>query len=146
MQRGQAETVMSGDRNPANLFSITPDGTEAVVMVPIAAGGVEQREFDFVSLETGQVSKRVAAPANAKGAMITPDGQNIAFRRHERGVDNVWLQPVSGGAPIRLTDFHLSRTTSQGILSVAWSPNGKRFGLSRVFFKGDVVLLHDQGK
>ncbi len=61
-------------------------------------------------------------------------------------MDNIWLQPVTGGAPIRLTDFHLSRSTDQRINAVKWSPDGKRFGLTRELSKGNVVILQDQSR
>jgi len=80
---------------------------------------------------------------DASRATIVPGGQNIAFLRRERGVDNVWLQPITGGAPIQLTDFHLSRSTYQNISAVAWSPDGKHIGISRRLSKGDVVILRD---
>jgi eukaryotic-like serine/threonine-protein kinase len=146
MQGGEATVLVSGDRNPDVHFSITPDGKEAVVSMSVSGREGDQKEFDFFSLDTGQITKRVTAPADALGAMITPDGQNIAFSRHERGVDNLWLQPVAGGAPIRLTDFHLSRAISETILAKAWSPNGKRFGITRRFYKSDVVILQEQNK
>jgi serine/threonine protein kinase len=140
MQGGQAQTLVGGDRLPDNQFSVTPNGKEAVVGIPLAEG---RREFDFISLETGQVTKRIPVDGDASRATIVPGGQNIAFLRRERGVDNVWLEPITGGAPIQLTDFHLSRSTYQNISAVAWSPDGKHIGISRRLSKGDVVILRD---
>jgi Tol biopolymer transport system component len=146
MQGGRAEILISGDRHPVNNFSLTPDGKELVVFMPSQGNVANQHEFDFFSIETGQTTRRIPARPNAARPMITPDGQNIAFYIHERGVDNLWLQPIAGGSPIRLTDFHLVRSTSQAISTYAWSPNGKRLGVARRLSKGDVVLLQDQNK
>jgi Tol biopolymer transport system component len=140
MQGGQSQTLVGGDRLPDNQFSVTPNGKEVVVGIPLAEG---RREFDFFSLETGQVTRRIPVDGDASRAMIVPDGQNIGFLRRERGVDNVWLQPVSGAPPSQLTDFHLSRSTSQNISAVAWSPDRKHIGISRRLAKGDVVILRD---
>jgi serine/threonine protein kinase len=140
MQGGQPQTLVGGDRLPNNQFSVTPNGKEVVVEMPLAEG---RHEFDFFSLETGQVRRRIPVDGDASRTMITPDGQNIGFLRRERGVDNVWLQPVTGGAPIQLTDFHLSRSTHQNISAVAWSPDGKHIAISRRSYKGDVVILRD---
>jgi eukaryotic-like serine/threonine-protein kinase len=145
MQGGPATVLINADRNPHPSFGITPDGKDVVVLVSVADRQAA-KEFAFVSLETGEISRRVAAPADASSATITPDGQNIAFTGHERGVDNLWLQPLAGSDPVRLTDFHLSRTTNELILARAWSPNGKRFALVRRFYRSDVVLLQEQSK
>jgi serine/threonine protein kinase len=144
LQGGKSEMLVSHDRHPDDQFSITPDGKELVVLM--RASGKESQEFDFVSIESGQITKRIPAGESARGALIMPDGQNIAFVIHERGVDNLWLQPVAGGSPQRLTDFHLARSTSQSIQSYAWSPDGKHLAMTRRLSKGDVVLLQDQNK
>ena len=73
---------------------------------------------------------------------LTPDGKAIGYLKRER-VRNIWLQPVAGGSPTRLTDFHLSKSTAQKIISFAWSPNGKRLAMTRSFAKGDVIILQD---
>jgi len=142
-QGGKPEVLVSADRNPGDWFSILPDGREAVVAVSSTG---EAREFDFFSLETKQVTRRVPGQSDAFGAWITPDGRNIAFARREHGVDNLWLQPVAGGAPHPLTDFRLSRSTDQKIRGFAWSPNGKRFAITRFLSRGDAVILRDQNQ
>jgi Tol biopolymer transport system component len=91
--------------------------------------------IDFISIESGEVSRRIPIPPDAVGAFLSPDGQKVAYYRRERGVHNLWQQPVRGGDPLRLTDFHLSRATNQTILAFAWSPDGKRFGITRNFSK-----------
>ena len=144
MQGGRAEILVSRDRHPDNQFSITSDGKELVIIV--RASGTEGPEINFLSIDTGQVTKRIPITESAERSKVTPDGQNIAFVIRERGVDNLWLQPVAGGVPHRLSDFHLARSTSQGIQSYAWSPDGKRLAISRRLSKGDGVLLQDQNK
>jgi serine/threonine protein kinase len=145
MKGGRSELLIGGDRKPDDPFSITPDGKQVVVSTVAKRGGAKPVEFEFVSIQTGEVTRRIPWDGG-RGATITPDGHNIAFKRHERGVDIIWLWPVTGGAPIRLTDFHLSRSTDQRINAVKWSPDGKRFGLTRELSKGDVVILQDQNR
>jgi Tol biopolymer transport system component len=36
---------------------------------------------------------------------FTPDGKSLAYVATERGVSNIWAQPLAGGAPKQLTDF-----------------------------------------
>jgi eukaryotic-like serine/threonine-protein kinase len=144
MQGGKAEILVSRDRHPDNQFSITSDGKELVVIM--RAQVKEGPEINFLSIDTGQVTRRIPIAESAERSQVTSDGKNIAFLIRERGVDNLWLQPVAGGEPNRLTDFHLTRSTSQGIQSYAWSPDGKRLAIARRLSKGDVVLLQDQNK
>ena len=144
MQGGKAEILVSRDRHPDNQFSITSDGKELVVIM--RAQVKEGPEINFLSLDTGQVTRRIPIAESAERSQVTSDGKNIAFVIRERGVDNLWLQPVAGGNPNRLTDFHLARSTSQGIQSYAWSLDGKRLAIARRLSKGDVVLLQDQNK
>jgi eukaryotic-like serine/threonine-protein kinase len=146
MKGGRSELLIGDDRKPDQLFSITPDGKQLVVLTLAKQGSAKPNEFEFVFIQSGEVTRRIPADADADGAVITPDDQNIAFRRHERGVDNIWLQPVAGGAAMKLTDFHLSRSTSQTISAAKWSPDGKRFGLTRRLSKADVVILQDQSR
>ena len=53
-------------------------------------------------------------------ACFSPDSRTIAFRRTERsGVEDVFLLPVSGGEPRRVT------FDNRGISGIAWRPDGK---------------------
>jgi Tol biopolymer transport system component len=146
MKGGRSELLIGDDRKPDYGFSISPDGEQLVAITVAKLGSTKPNEFEFVSLQTGEVTRRIPVDGDASGATITPDAQNIVFHRRERGLDNVWLQPVTGGSPIRVTDFHLSGATSQFIFAVKWSPDGKRFGLTRYLAKGDVVVLQDQNR
>ena len=145
-QGGHAEILINGDRQPGNQFSITRDGKELLAIMRVAGENGERNEFAFVSLETGQITKRIPAEGDAEAPVMTPDGQGIAFIRRERGLYNLWIQPIAGGAAFRYSDFHLSRSTNQRINAYAWSNDGKRLGITRIFYTGDVVVLQDQGK
>jgi len=48
---------------------------------------------------------------------MTPDGHSVALRLRERGVDNIGLQPVWGGA-------------------APWSPDGRQIGVARRIWNG----------
>ena len=65
----------------------------------------------------------------------TPSGDAITYLDHANGVANLWLQPISGGTPHRLTNF-----TSGNIYSFDWSTNGKLL-YSRGLTTADVVLI-----
>ena len=73
---------------------------------------------------------------------FTPDGQAIAFAGlDEQGVANLWVQPLNGSSPRKITDFKRDR-----IFDFGWSPDGKQLALSRGQTARDVVLLNDTGR
>ena len=67
----------------------------------------------------------------------TPSGDAITYLDHANGVANLWIQPVNGVAPHRLTSF-----TSGNIYSFDWSKGGKLV-YSRGLTTADVVLIKE---
>ena len=67
---------------------------------------------------------------------FTPDGKSVAYTIRENGMDNVWVQPLSGSAGHPITDFK-----SEQIWSFRLSPDGKSLAVLRGHFDSDVVLL-----
>ena len=55
---------------------------------------------------------------------VSPDGSLVAFSANTTGHYELWLQPVNGGAPRRVTN--LGRT----VRSVAWAPDGSRLAFT----------------
>ena len=80
----------------------------------------------------------VPGPAAFSGFHFTPDGKAIAILIEEKGVDNIWIQPIDGSKGHQLTHFD-----SLQIQDFRWSPDGKRLAVIRSDYSGDVVLLHD---
>ena len=70
----------------------------------------------------------------------TPDGKFLTYVDHRGGIDNIWGQPVDGGAPKQLTNFEDSL-----ILSFDWMKDGGLVA-SRGVIMSDVVLIEDAGK
>ncbi len=69
---------------------------------------------------------------------FTPDGKALALLLEEKGVDNIWIQPLDGSKGHPLTDFK-----SKFISDFRWSRDGKRLAVLRHTYAGDVVLLYD---
>src|SRR5215208_2971826 len=67
----------------------------------------------------------------------TPDGQFLVYVDHSGGVDNLWGQPITGGAPKQLTKFENSR-----IFAFAWLKDGSLV-TSRGVSTSDVILIKD---
>jgi len=82
----------------------------------------------------------VPGPAAWNGFHFTPDGKAVALLIEEKGVDNIWEQPLDGSKGHQITHFD-----SQQIQDFRWSPDGKRLGVIRTDYSGDVILLHDTG-
>ncbi|MBZ5598589.1 MAG: protein kinase [Acidobacteriia bacterium] len=91
-----------------------------------AAGGAPLHQFDVLPQQYGKFR-------------FTPDGQALAYTvTDDRGVGNLWAQPLTGGAPAQITDFK-----SDKIFDYAWSRDGKQLAVSRGQTARDVVLLTD---
>jgi len=79
-----------------------------------------------------------ANPRISGGVQFTPDGKAVAYPIREKGVDNLWVQPLDGSAGHQITHF-----TSDEIDTFHWSPDGKSLVLLRGHSESDVVLLQE---
>jgi Tol biopolymer transport system component len=68
----------------------------------------------------------------------TPDSKNVTYIDQKAGVDNVWAQPIDGGAASQITNFVDSR-----IFAFDWSRTGT-LAASRGLITSDVVLIADK--
>ncbi|HEX8764898.1 MAG TPA: protein kinase [Candidatus Acidoferrum sp.] len=79
------------------------------------------------------VDQRAARPLE-----FTPDGKAVAYTVHEKGVDNLWLQPLDSSPCRQLTHF-----TSERIAQFAFSLDGSQIAFERGHTESDAVLLRD---
>jgi Tol biopolymer transport system component len=94
-----------------------------------ATGGLPVHQFDVLNGKEGNLR-------------FTPDGRGIAYAiTDDRGVGNLWVQPLAGGPPKQITDFKADK-----IFDYGWSHDGKQLAVSRGRTSRDVVLLTDTGK
>lgn len=100
---------------------------------PLALINVESK--DASSTRFLKAHENVTFPAG-----FTPDGKGVAYRFIENGVENIWEQPLDGGAGHQLTHFRTDR-----IRFFKWSPDGKALAVVRTKIEANVVLLHDAG-
>jgi Tol biopolymer transport system component len=99
--------------------------------------------ISLFSLVSGQVLRVFEYDPRHRGQLrFSPDGKGIVYPVREKGVDNLWLQPLDGGPGRRLTNFG-----SLKIYSYQWSPEGKSLALVRGDSPSDLVLIQNsQGK
>jgi Tol biopolymer transport system component len=79
-----------------------------------------------------------ASHYSGRPLQFTPDGKSIAYAIRQNGVDNVWMQPLSGSTGYPITDFK-----SEQIWSFRLSPDGKSLAVLRGHWDSDVVLLQE---
>src|SRR5258708_6061474 len=95
--------------------------------------------LSLVSLDSGQVLRIFEYDPRHRGQpRFSPDGKGIVYPVREKGVDNLWLQPLDGGPAPKLTNF-----TSLKIYSYQWSPDGKSLALERGDSPSDLVLIQN---
>jgi eukaryotic-like serine/threonine-protein kinase len=70
---------------------------------------------------------------------FAPDGKSLAYIVREKGVDNIFVQPLDGSPGRQVTNF-----TSEEISQFQWSPDGKTLAVARVQNTSDVVLLREK--
>ena len=69
---------------------------------------------------------------------FAPDGKGVAYMVREKGVDNLWLQPLGGGTHRQLTHFKKNK-----VFRFAYSPDSSKIAVETGELESDAVLLHD---
>jgi serine/threonine protein kinase/Tol biopolymer transport system component len=131
--------------------ALSPDGKRLVFNADISDPKGPSTKLAVVDLDaTAAQSPRLLDPDRrlvggigsgnfASNFAFMPDGKTLAYVIRDKGVDNVWAQPLDGGAGKQLTNF-----TSDHILKFAWSPDGKTLAVVQVHTVSDVVLLQEK--
>lgn len=103
----------------------------------------EQRDILILSSVDGTLVRSFRVPQSSTvsntlnfGARWTPDGRSVAYIVNEKGVSNIWLQPIDGSSPKKLTNF-----TNGSIYHFAYSMDGSRLYLARGNQIRDAILI-----
>ncbi len=93
-----------------------------------------------VPLEGGEPLKRFRIPPSVGSRVVRwmPDGTALAYIANVEDVSNIWLQPINGSSPKKLTNFDFGQ-----ISYFDWSFDGKQIAFSRERTSNDVVLIND---
>ncbi len=78
-------------------------------------------------------------PPSATGFSWTADGKAVGLIVAERGIDNVWIQPIDGSKGHKVTNYK-----SDNVLDFKWAPDGKSLAVLRYHTSADVILLQDR--
>jgi eukaryotic-like serine/threonine-protein kinase len=131
IEGGTAETIIKA---PAEPYALSPDGKTIATF--------EVRESDHTtilalySLEDGKKSTLEFDPRGLPSLAFLPSGKAVAYIVREKGVDNLWEQPLDGTPRRQLTHF-----TAERIASYAFSKDGTQLGIRRGHSESDAVLL-----
>jgi eukaryotic-like serine/threonine-protein kinase len=132
---GQPERVTKDFAEFNAGFDVARDGK--TVVLSTYDFKAQRPTISLVSLDSGQVLRMFEYDPRHQGQpRFSPDGKGIVYPVREKGVDNLWLQPLDGGPGRQLTNFG-----SLKIYSYQWSPDGKSLALVRGDSPSDLVLI-----
>ncbi len=124
---------------------VSPDGTLVVYARSDREGPSMKRRWVVQRLGGGAIMREFEVPLNDNGLTAqqlgwTPDGRAFTFVHNTTGnVQNVYVQPLSGGAPVQLTHFDSEPAM---VAAYAWSRDGKKFAITRARYNDtDVVMF-----
>jgi len=130
---GPFETIIKSSADP---YELSPDGKTVATF--------EVRESDHTTmlvLYSLEDRKKSAFEFDSRGLpslAFMPSGEAVAYAVREKGVDNLWVQPLDGSPRRQLTHF-----TSERIGGYAFSKDGTRLGVRRGHADSDAVLLRN---
>lgn len=126
---------------PIQEYAVSPDGKS----IAYVYWDEIKRSYamETQSIETGAVKSftlpETAVQKYSEAQFVlrwTADGKNLSFINDENGFANVWLLPLSGDKPRRITNFN-----DNFIFSFAWSNDGKNLAVSRGTLTSDAILF-----
>jgi eukaryotic-like serine/threonine-protein kinase len=133
MEGGQPETV----NDEGNLFfALSPDDKTLLTLeihdadhkVRLALSSLEDKTKRTLDMD----------PRGLPYFKFMPDGKGIAYLVRDKGVDNIWVQPLDGSSKRNLTHF-----TTETISSFAFSLDGTKVAMDRGHAESDAILLRD---
>jgi eukaryotic-like serine/threonine-protein kinase len=137
IEGGPAETVV---KYAVGAYALSPDGQEIASFevreldhkLMMRIDNVETRKMAYSDMDQRALPDEIA---------FAPDGKGVIYMVREKGVDNLWLQPIDGTARRQLTHFKSYR-----IFRFAVSLDGSQIAIERGVVESDAVLLHDATK
>jgi Tol biopolymer transport system component len=137
---GQPEPVAGLDAETQAGFDIAGDGR--TMLLGTYDFKLQRPNISLVSTDSGQIVRTLEYDSRHTGHLrFSPDGKGIVYPIREKGVDNLWLQPLDGGSGHQITNF-----SSLKIYSYQWAADGKSLALVRGDSPTDLVLIQDSQK
>jgi Tol biopolymer transport system component len=115
-----------------------PDTSESVIKV-MRLDPPDSTPMYSITLDSNlNVVIHEPGPPSATGFSWTADGKALGFIATERGIDNVWVQPLDGARARKVTNYK-----ADNVLDFKWAPDGKSLAVLRYHTSADVILLQD---
>jgi serine/threonine protein kinase len=134
---GSPETVVNFSMG---FYALSPDGKNVA--------SLEVRELDhklMLRMDSTEAHRMLYHDIDQRalpdGLAFSPDGKAVVYVGREKGVDNLWSQPLDGSASKQITHF-----TKEKIMRFVFSPDGSQIAIERGEKEADVVLLKDTSK
>jgi len=127
------------DLSTSGFFGVSPDGhTLAFATVDHAAGHLEKIALVPTDQAASPRLVEFQRPRASTLIQFSRDGKALIYTTREKGVDNLWQQPLDGSPGTALTSFK-----SEHIWDFHWSPDGSKLAMVRGHTDSDVVLMRD---
>jgi Tol biopolymer transport system component len=130
--------------------SFSPDGQNLVTLVDVVDVALERSKAYLAILGMdGHGTPRLLDPdprisagsLHGGGARFSPDGKSLIYAIKEKGIGNVWQQPLDG------TPGHaLSNYSSDLVAQFRFSPDGRTMAIKRTHTTSDIVVLRTNSK
>ena len=121
---------------PASWPFVSPDGKSFVCTY--GEGPYPSSGLAVIPIEGGEpVRTYEVSPTFHANTVWLPDNRGVAYLDSRSGTTNVWMQPLSGGKPVQLTDF-----ASDPVTAFDWSRDNRLLATRSVETTG-VVLIKD---
>jgi serine/threonine protein kinase/Tol biopolymer transport system component len=121
---------------------VSPDSTLVAYWRMDGQGASAKSKIVVQKLEDGAPVQEIEMPTTRNWFALgwTPDGHALTYIRNTTGnTQNVYMQPLSGGAPVQLTHFDSEPAV---VSAYAWSRDGKKFAITRARYNDtDVVMF-----
>ncbi len=133
---GNPEAVID---EPSDGYHLSPDGAMVATLdVRELDHKLVLNIFSIAEKKTTyhDVDQRASDPIS-----FSPDGKAVVYTVREKGIDNLWLQPLDGSAYRQLTHF-----TTERMMNFHFSADGSQVAIERGHFDSDAVLLTDTPK
>jgi eukaryotic-like serine/threonine-protein kinase len=135
---GSAQTISNLPIDDSQ-FDVSPDGKLAAFGT-VEHSGEHKERLAIVDVNSGQARLMEFERPRFSLVRFSPDSKAVVYAARQKGVDNLWSQPLDGSKGRQITDF-----PSERIYDFHWSFDGKQLALVRGHNDSDVVLMKDQG-
>ena len=134
---GSPETVV---KYAVGVYALSPDGKQIASFevreldhkLMLRIDDVETHRMIYVDIDQHALPDKLT---------FAPDGKGAVYVVREKGVDNLWLQPLDGGPHRQLTHFKKDKT-----FRFVFSPDGSKIAMECGEAESDAVMLHDESK